>query len=78
METLDEIKKKLPPQTRVIFEAFWEKLPSTEKKSFLDLVRAFPSETNLFQLLLKLGSEQFKVNLWVQDSYCDCWTGKCG
>ncbi len=61
MQTLDEIKKKLPPQTRVIFDAFWERLPSTEKKNFLDLVQAFPSETNLLQLLLKLGSEQFKL-----------------
>lgn len=61
MQTLDDLKKKLPPQTRVVFEAFWEKLPSTEKKNFLDLVQAFPSETNLLQLLLKLGSEQFKL-----------------
>lgn len=61
MQTLDELKKKLPPQTRVIFDAFWERLPSSEKKNFLDLVQAFPSETNLLQLLLKLGSEQFKL-----------------
>lgn len=61
MQTLDELKKKLPPQTRVIFDAFWDRLPSSEKKNFLDLVQAFPSETNLLQLLLKLGSEQFKL-----------------
>jgi len=61
LQTLDELKKKLPPQTRVIFDAFWDRLPSSEKKNFLDLVQAFPSETNLLQLLLKLGSEQFKL-----------------
>lgn len=63
MPTLDEIKNKLPPQTREIFDAFWEQLPSTEKKSFLELVQAFPSETNLLQLLFKLGANQLKMVL---------------
>lgn len=61
MAGLDELKQKLPPQTRVIFDAFWEQLPLTEKKNFIDLVQAFPSETNLLQLLLKLGANQLKM-----------------
>jgi len=61
LQTLDDLKKKLPPQTQVVFDAFWEKLPSAEKKNFLDLVQAFPSETNLLRLLLKLGSNQFQM-----------------
>ncbi len=61
MTTLNDLKKKLPPQTQVIFDAFWDQLPSAEKKNFLDLVQAFPSETNLLQLLLKLGSNQLKM-----------------
>lgn len=61
MPNLDELKNKLPPQTQVIFDAFWEQLPSAEKKNFLDLVQAFPSETNLLQLLLKLGASQVKM-----------------
>lgn len=61
MAGLDELKQKLPPQTRVIFDAFWEQLPLPDKKNFIDLVQAFPSETNLLQLLLKLGANQLKM-----------------
>jgi small GTP-binding protein len=61
LQTIEELKKKLPPQTQVVFDAFWEKLPGTEKKNFTDLIQAFPSETNLLQLLLKLGSNQLKL-----------------
>ncbi|OJX38286.1 MAG: hypothetical protein BGO78_09760 [Chloroflexi bacterium 44-23] len=61
MTTLDDLRKKLPSQTQVIFDAFWEQLPSAEKKNFLELVQAFPSKTNLLQLLLKLGSNQLKM-----------------
>ncbi|PKO15711.1 MAG: hypothetical protein CVU39_09310 [Chloroflexi bacterium HGW-Chloroflexi-10] len=61
MPTIDDIKKNLPPETQVVFDAFWEKLPSPDKKNFLDLVQAFPSQTNLWQLLFKLGSDQVKM-----------------
>ena len=61
MTSVDDLKKKLPPETQVVFDAFWEALPIPDRKNFLDLVQAFPSETNLLQLLLKLGSKQLKM-----------------
>jgi GTP-binding protein Era len=61
LTSLDDLKKNLPPQTQVIFDAFWETLPLPDRKNFLDLIQAFPSETNLLQLLFKMGSKQLKM-----------------
>ncbi len=61
MPTIDEIKRQLPPETRIIFDSLWEKLPSAEKKTFIDLLQAFPSKANMLQLLFKLGSDHMKM-----------------
>ncbi len=61
MPTIDDIKRKLPPETRVIFDSLWEKLPTAEKKTFIDLLQAFPSKANMLQLLFKLGSDHMKM-----------------
>lgn len=61
MPTIDDIKRQLPPETRIIFDSLWEKLPSAEKKTFIDLVQAFPSKANMLQLLFKLGSDHMKM-----------------
>ncbi|HSM24740.1 MAG TPA: GTPase [Anaerolineaceae bacterium] len=61
MPTIDDIKRQLPPETRVFFDKLWEKLPSSEKQTFLDLIKAFPSKTNMLQLLFKLGSDHMKM-----------------
>ena len=61
MSSLHDLKKNLPPETQVIFDAFWEALPLPDQKNFLELVQAFPSESNLLQLLFKMGSKQLKM-----------------
>jgi GTP-binding protein Era len=61
LPTIDDIKRQLPPETRIVFENLWEKLPSGEKKTFVDLLHAFPSKTNMLQLLFKLGSDHMKM-----------------
>ncbi|MBE0687328.1 MAG: 50S ribosome-binding GTPase [Anaerolineaceae bacterium] len=61
MPTIDDIKRQLPPETRVIFDNLWEKLPTAEKKTFIDLLQAFPSKANMLQLLFKLGSDHMKM-----------------
>jgi len=61
LPNIDDLKRQLPPETRVIFENLWEKLPSSEKKTFIDLIQAFPSKTNMLQLLFKLGADHMKM-----------------
>lgn len=61
MPTIDELKRQLPPETRIVFDSLWEKLPATEKKTFIDLIQAFPSKTNMLQLLFKLGADHMKM-----------------
>jgi GTP-binding protein Era len=61
LPTIDDIKRQLPPETRIIFDSLWEKLPSAEKKTFIDLLQAFPSKANMLQLLFKLGSDHMKM-----------------
>jgi GTP-binding protein Era len=61
LPTIDDIKRQLPPETRIIFDSLWEKLPSAEKKTFNDLLQAFPSKANMLQLLFKLGSDHMKM-----------------
>ncbi len=61
LPTIEDIARQLPPETRIIFDKLWEKLPSAEKKTFIDLVQAFPSKANMLQLLFKLGSDHMKM-----------------
>jgi GTP-binding protein Era len=61
LPTIDDLKRQLPPETRIIFDSLWEKLPSAEKKTFIDLLQAFPSKANMLQLLFKLGSDHMKM-----------------
>jgi GTP-binding protein Era len=61
LPTIDDIKRQLPPETRIIFDSLWEKLPSAEKKTFIDLLQAFPSKANMLQLLFKLGSDHMRM-----------------
>lgn len=68
MKSFDELLKNLPPETRAIFDAFWLELPGPDRKNFIDLIQAFPSETNLLQLLLKMGSNQLKLTFGQKQS----------
>lgn len=61
MPTIDDLKRSLPPETRVIFDTIWEKIPSAEKKTFVDLIQALPSRANMLQLLFKIGADHLKI-----------------
>ncbi len=61
MPTIEDLKRQLPPETRLIFDQLWDKIPSAEKKAFIDLIQAFPSKTNMLQLLFKLGADHVKM-----------------
>lgn len=61
MANFDDLLKNLTPQTRAIFDAFWSELPLPDRKNFVELIQAFPSEANLVQLLLKMGTNQLKL-----------------
>lgn len=61
LPTIEDLKRQLPPETRIFFDSIWEKLPSAEKKTFLDLIQAFPSKANMLQLLFKLGADHIKM-----------------
>jgi GTP-binding protein Era len=61
LPTIDDLKKQLPPETKLIFDNIWERLPASEKKTLVDLIQAFPSKTNMLQLLFKLGADHMKM-----------------
>ncbi len=51
---------KLPPETQVLLRKVWDGLAPTERKAVQEIVTAFPSQTDLLKLMLKLSSAQFK------------------
>jgi small GTP-binding protein len=57
---LEQLQKKLPPETRGIMRSVWDALSPSERKNFEDILNAFPNQTNLLRLLLKLSTDQFK------------------
>lgn len=52
---------KLPPGTREAARMVWDRLSPADRKALQDLVQAFPSQSNLIQLLLRLASGQVKT-----------------
>lgn len=53
--------EKLPPATRETARAIWERLSPADRHAIEEIIRAFPSQTNLIQLLLKLATGQLKM-----------------
>lgn len=52
---------KLPPGTREAARMVWDNLSPADRKALQDLITAFPSQSNLIQLLLRLASGQVKT-----------------
>ena len=77
MPTIDDLKKQLPPETKLIFDNIWERLPASEKKTLVDLIQAFPSKTNMLQLLFKLGADHMKMTFGQKHKIAIVGTGKC-
>lgn len=51
---------KLPPETQALLRGVWDSLSPEERKDVQEIIRAFPSQSDLLKLLLKLSTMQFK------------------
>jgi len=61
MVTIDDLLKKMPPESREILRVIWNSLSPGDRKGFLALLNALPSETNLVRLLLRLSTQQMRM-----------------
>lgn len=61
MVTMDDLLKKMPPESRDIIRFIWDSLSPGDRKGFLALLNALPSETNLVRLLLRLSTQQMRM-----------------
>ncbi len=61
MADKEEISNKLPPGTAETARAIWNRLSPADRKMIEDVIKAFPSQGNLINLLLKLASGQLKT-----------------
>ncbi len=61
MVTIDDLLKKMPPESRDIIRVIWDSLSPGDRKGFLALLNALPSETNLVRLLLRLSTQQMRM-----------------
>jgi len=61
MTTIDDLLKKLPPESRDILRVIWDSLSPSDRKGFLSLLNSLPSDTNLVRLLLRLSTQQLQV-----------------
>ena len=55
------ISRKLPPGTKETARAVWDRLSPADRRAVEEIIRAFPSRTNLIQLLIRLASSQLKM-----------------
>jgi GTPase len=59
-DEFDRFGKKLPPETQHFFRSIWDSLSPAERKDVTDIITAFPSQTNMLRVLMKLSTRQFK------------------
>ncbi len=59
-DNFNDYLKKLPPGTQELLRKVWDGLAPTERKAVQDIVTAFPSQTELLKLMLKLSAAQFR------------------
>jgi small GTP-binding protein len=53
--------EKLTPVTRETARMIWDRLSPADRHAVEEIIRAFPSQTSLIQLLLKLATGQLKM-----------------
>ncbi|NMC79438.1 MAG: GTP-binding protein [Chloroflexi bacterium] len=58
---MDDLIRKLPPETQSIFRTLWESLPASERTNLLQFLSSLPNETNLIKLLVKLSTTHLKL-----------------
>lgn len=61
MTTIDDLLKKLPPESRDLLRVIWDSLSPSDRKGFLALLNSLPSNTNLVRLLLRLSTQQMRI-----------------
>ncbi len=52
---------KLPPGTREAAQVAWDAMSPADRRAIQELIEAFPSQSNLIQLLLRLATTEFKM-----------------
>jgi small GTP-binding protein len=52
---------KLPPATREAARYVWDRLSPADRRALQELIEAFPSQSSLVQLLLRLATTEFKI-----------------
>jgi small GTP-binding protein len=61
MATIDDLLKKLPPETREIFRLIWESLSLGDRSGLQAMLSGLPADVNLLRLLLKLSTHQLRM-----------------
>ena len=61
MATLDDVIKKLPPETREIFQMVWETLSPDDRTVLQTLLGGLPPNAVLSRLLLRLSTQQLRM-----------------
>ncbi len=61
MVSIDELLRKMPPESRDILRVIWDSLSPSDRKGFLSLLSNLPSDSNLVRLLLRLSGQQLRM-----------------
>ena len=61
MDDKSVFPSKLPPGTQAAAKAVWDALPPADRRTLQELIEAFPSQSSLIQLLLRLAATEFKI-----------------
>jgi len=61
MSDQNNLPSYLPDATKATAQKIWETLNPADRQTLQELLDAFPSQTNLAQLLFKLANNQFKM-----------------
>jgi small GTP-binding protein len=67
MPTIEDLIERLPDDTQKTVRSLWETLPDTDRASIKNLVEGFPSQTNLWRLLVRLSTNQIKYVMGKKD-----------
>lgn len=61
MPSLQDLLRKLPPETRDVFRVLWESLSPADRSTLQALLGGLPPDANLLRLLMRLSAHQFRT-----------------
>lgn len=61
MATIEDLLKKLPPETRDVFRLVWDSLSPRDRSGLQALLSGLPADLNLLRLLFKLSTNQLRM-----------------